>query len=102
MKRFISHGALNSPWGIVEVKAGFLDQDEHAIIVGNFGDGHINGFTDDGKFLGPLKDKCRPTIIEGLWGLENNVPMANPRKLFFTAGPIKETHGLFGYLLRRL
>jgi uncharacterized protein (TIGR03118 family) len=102
VSRFASHGSLNSPWGIVQVKIGFCNQsDGVAILVGNFGDGRINAFSDDGKFLGPLKDDGHPIVIEGLWALENDVPMASPNQLFFTAGPAEETHGIFGFLEKR-
>ncbi|HMH33973.1 MAG TPA: TIGR03118 family protein [Puia sp.] len=101
VKRFASKGALNSPWGIVEAKFGFSDESEKVIIIGNFGDGRINLFDDDGRFIGPLKDDGHPVIIEGLWALENEIPTAEPGQLFFTAGPAGESHGIFGYLKRR-
>jgi uncharacterized protein (TIGR03118 family) len=101
VKRFASYGALNSPWGIVQATAGFLKDTEHAIIVGNFGNGHINVYDDDGGFVGPLKDDGRDISIDGLWALENNVPKTDSSRLYFTAGPVQESHGLFGYLKRR-
>ncbi len=96
-KRLVTGGVLNSPWAIVAAGPSFCKAD-HPILVGNFGDGRINIFGDEGEFIAPLKDEKGPVTIDGLWALENNVPGANPNKLFFTAGPIKETHGLFGYL----
>jgi uncharacterized protein (TIGR03118 family) len=102
VKRFASQGPLNSPWGIVQAKIGFCEESEESpILIGNFGDGRINVFSDDGKFLGPLKDDGRPISIDGLWSIENDVPTANPNQLFFTAGPAKETHGIFGFLEKR-
>lgn len=101
VKRFASRGALNSPWGIIQATAGFCKETENAILVGNFGDGHIHVFDDDGRFVGPLKDEGRAIFIDGLWGLENNVPKTDSSRVYFTAGPVKETHGLFGYLKRR-
>jgi uncharacterized protein (TIGR03118 family) len=101
VKRFATRGALNSPWGIVQATVGFCKEAEHAILVGNFGDGHINVFDDDGRFVGPLKDEGKPIFIDGLWGLENNIPKTDSSQLFFTAGPEEESHGLFGYLKRR-
>lgn len=100
IKRFASRGPLNSPWGIVQSTVGFSKDTEHAILVGNFGDGHINVFDDDGRFAGPLMDKGRPIWIDGLWALENNVPKTDSSRLYFTSGPDKESHGLFGYLKR--
>ncbi|PSL50325.1 uncharacterized protein (TIGR03118 family) [Chitinophaga niastensis] len=99
IKRFASQGALNSPWGMVESGTPFCNL-THAILVGNFGDGRINMYDDDGKFVGPLQNKDIPIVIQGLWALENDVPKANPKQLFFTAGPVEETHGLFGYLMK--
>ncbi len=101
VKRFASRGALNSPWGIVQVKAGFCKETEHGILVGNFGDGRINVFDGKGEFIGPLKDDNHPIRIGGLWGLENNIPKTDSTELYFTAGPAEESHGLFGYLKRR-
>lgn len=101
VKRFASNGPLNSPWGIVKAKEGFCRESFSAILIGNFGDGHINVYSDDGNFLGPLKDDGHPIQIEGLWALENDVPLADPDQLFFTAGPADESHGIFGYLKKR-
>jgi uncharacterized protein (TIGR03118 family) len=94
VKRFASGRPLNSPWGIVQAKGTVK-----AILVGNFGDGRINVFTEDGKFVTALKDEGHTIVIEGLWALENEVPGADPNQLFFTAGPFDEKHGLFGYLI---
>ena len=101
VKKFAAHGALNSPWGMVQAKIGFLDDSTTAILIGNFGDGRINAFSDDGRFLGPLKDDGHPISIDGLWSLENDVPTASPNQLFFTAGPVMESHGVFGFLEKR-
>jgi uncharacterized protein (TIGR03118 family) len=100
LKRFASHGKLNSPWGILEVSNDFCDH-ANSILIGNFGDGRINVFEADGEFEGQLKDKNTPISIEGLWALENNVPGSSSRQIFFTAGPTDEEHGLFGYIERK-
>ncbi|MFI5194118.1 MAG: TIGR03118 family protein, partial [Chitinophagales bacterium] len=63
--------------------------------------GRINLYDEDGRFLGSLKDDGRPIQIDGLWSLENDVPTADPDQLFFTAGPVQESHGIFGYLKKR-
>ncbi len=101
VKRFATHGALNSPWGIVQAKAAFGMEDEDGILIGNFGDGRINAYGMNGRFIGPLKDDGRPIKIDGLWALEDEVPLADPAQLFFTAGPVEESHGVFGYLMKR-
>ncbi len=98
LKHFASRGALNSPWGIVPAGSDFSPV-SNAILIGNFGDGRINVFDEDGRFMGSLKDELRNDIvIDGLWSIENNIHNANPNFLYFTAGPAEETHGLFGYL----
>jgi uncharacterized protein (TIGR03118 family) len=101
VKRFISKGTLNSPWGIVSAVPGFAPV-SNAILVGNFGDGRINVFNVDGEFMGSLKDVAgHDIIIDGLWAIENNIHNADPMQLYFTAGPADETHGLFGYISRK-
>lgn len=97
VKRFATRDALNAPWGIVMAAPGFCATKD-VILIGNFGDGKINMYSSSGMFLGPLKKGWQPIVIEGLWGLENNIPMTDPTQLFFTAGPGDEEHGLFGYL----
>ncbi len=101
VKRFASKGPLNSPWGIVQAKAGFCDESENVFLIGNFGNGRINVYDHDGGFIGPLKDDGHPIEIDGLWALEKDVPTASPDQLFFTAGPAEESHGIFGYLKKR-
>jgi uncharacterized protein (TIGR03118 family) len=101
VKRFASHGPLNSPWGIVQAQLGFSDMPD-AILIGNFGDGRINVFDEHGNFFGSLKDqKGKDIVIDGLWAIQNNVPGADPAQLFFTAGPNGESHGLFGFIKRQ-
>jgi uncharacterized protein (TIGR03118 family) len=101
VKRFASHGPLNSPWGIVQSKIGFWDDSTTVLLVGNFGDGRINVYKEDGGFLGQLADGGHPISIDGLWSLENDVPTADANQLFFTAGPEMESHGVFGFLEKR-
>jgi hypothetical protein len=48
--RIASHGTLNAPWGLAIAPAGFGDL-AGSLLVGNFGDGRINVFTD-GHFAG--------------------------------------------------
>ncbi|MBC9913876.1 TIGR03118 family protein [Chitinophaga varians] len=94
IRRFATQGTLNSPWGITQGCSGMEDG---VILIGNFGDGHINAYSEKGTYLGQLQKGNGPVIIDGLWALESNVPSA-PNQLFFTAGPDDESHGLFGYL----
>ena len=100
IKRFATQAVLNSPWGLAQAPAGF-GLPFHSIAVGNFGDGHINVFDSTGTFLGSLASNGNTIAIPGLWALDfpnNEVATANPNKLYFTAGPSDEDHGLFGFL----
>ncbi|MEO6870156.1 MAG: TIGR03118 family protein [Ginsengibacter sp.] len=102
IKRFASRGALNSPWGIVPSVPGSSPVPD-AILIGNFGEGNINVYTNNGDFVGSLKDEWgHDIVIDGLWALENNIHTADPEHLYFTAGPAGETHGLFGYLSKEV
>jgi uncharacterized protein (TIGR03118 family) len=101
LKRFASHGTLNSPWGLAVAPDDF-GKFSHDLLVGNFGDGRINAFNlTTGAFLGQLSDPAgQPITIDGLWGLtfsRGDGDDDNPT-LFFAAGINDEAHGLFGTL----
>jgi uncharacterized protein (TIGR03118 family) len=72
------------------------------VLVGNFGDGRINAFDSDGRFLGQLRQHGEPIKIEGLWSLmfPPATSTINPNRLYFTAGPDDEEEGLFGYITK--
>jgi uncharacterized protein (TIGR03118 family) len=98
--RLISAGPLNSPWGLAIAPSSFgsLAGD---LLVGNFGNGLINVFDSNGKFLTQLKDPDgEPIQIDGLWALKvgNGGNGGDSSKVYFTAGLFGETHGLFGSL----
>ncbi len=101
LSRLISHGALNSPWGLALAPSNF-GLFSNALLVGNFGNGRINAYDPaTGASLGSLRDsKGKPLWIDGLWGLAfGNGKAAGPKNaLFFTAGPDGEAHGLYGEL----
>jgi uncharacterized protein (TIGR03118 family) len=117
VKRFTSRGTLNSPWGIAATPAGFFDDmdgdkddgkskasiPESVLLVGNLGDGRINVYSEGGDFIGQLKSHGRTIVIDGLWALSFPPVTAttiDPNRLYFTAGPDDETHGLFGYIIK--
>jgi uncharacterized protein (TIGR03118 family) len=104
VSRFASQGPLNSPWGIAVAGTEF-GQGLLPILIGNFGDGRISVFKQDGTYMGQLQDSTNnPLSIDGLWDLyfpANGVPNVSPYRLYFTAGPGGEAHGLFGYLKLR-
>jgi uncharacterized protein (TIGR03118 family) len=101
VKRFVSKGELNSPWGVALAPPGFAATVQ-TILIGNFGSGRINVYDMMGNFMGQLKSHGKSITIWGLWAidfLKNNVPGGNATDpLYFTAGPGDESHGLFGYL----
>jgi uncharacterized protein (TIGR03118 family) len=97
LRRLISHGHLNAPWGMVIAPEGF-GQFSGDLLVGNFGDGRINAYDRDGDFEGSLRDEGgRPIEIDGLWALRfGNGVAGSPTTLMFSAGIDDEAHGLFG------
>jgi uncharacterized protein (TIGR03118 family) len=101
IRRLVTRGRLNSPWGLTFAPADF-GQFSNDLLVGNFGDGRINVVDPHtGEFLGQLRDRNNTAItIDGLWGLAfGNGANAGPTNtLFFTAGIDHEAHGLFGSL----
>ena len=127
VKRFATGGTLNSPWGATMTPANFLsdndmsnvdgsnlknipgiskiDNDqEPAILIGNFGDGRINVYTLEGHFRGQLQKHKQAITIDGLWGLSfapTTATAIDPARLYFSAGPKDETDGLFGYLIKK-
>jgi uncharacterized protein (TIGR03118 family) len=73
------------------------------LLVGNFGNGRINayqlGSSGQAQLDGTLQRPNGQTIeIDGLWALAfgNGGPAGAKGRLFFTAGPDGESHGLFG------
>lgn len=99
LNRLISRGNLNSPWGLALTPSNF-GQFSNDLLVGNFGDGHINAYDPNtGAFLGqPTSKTGNPILIDGLWGLTfgNGSGAGETDELFFTAGIGGEAHGLFG------
>ena len=129
VRRFASNGSLNAPWGIAWAPAGWLstkdmmmsgekgmdgngndpDRSSHdvstpVVLIGNFGDGHINVFAPDGLFLGQLKAHNQVIAIDGLWAISFPPATAtsiDQSRLYFTAGPAHESDGEFGYLIKK-
>jgi uncharacterized protein (TIGR03118 family) len=106
LRRFISQGHLNAPWGIAKAPAEFFGDQQHAgdvFLVGNFGDGYINAYNANGIFQGQLRAHGNPIKIEKLWGIAFapvTSTVIDHDKLYFAAGPGGEQHGLFGYIGR--
>jgi uncharacterized protein (TIGR03118 family) len=97
LRRFASHGALNSPWAVTPASFNF-GRFHGAILIGNFGDGRINAYDRSGRFLDTLQDaNGEPIVIDGLWTVTQGGGLhSSPDTMFFTAGPNHETDGLFG------
>ena len=99
IRRLATGGTLNAPWGMVLAPDGF-GKFSNRLLIGNFGDGAINGFDiRKGKFKGQLAGVDRkPIHIDGLWGLAfGNGQLNQPTNvLFFAAGINDEADGLYG------
>lgn len=101
VKRLVSQGVLNAPWGLAEVHEN-LGVLSHALLVSNFGDGTINAFDMNGNLLGQLSDTSgTPIMISGLWGIttadEDDFGNSGSQAVLnFTAGPNDENDGVFG------
>jgi uncharacterized protein (TIGR03118 family) len=99
LKQLVSQGDLDAPWGMALAPLGFGDFGG-ALLVGNFGDGHINAYdVATGAHLGTLSESSdHPLQIDGLWGLAfgNGANGGNTTTLYYAAGPGDEAHGLFG------
>jgi len=88
LRRLVSNGNLNAPWGLALVEG-----DE--LWVGNFGDGQINNYDPTtGAFLGTIsRADGTPLEFDGLWDL-----LTLGDGVYFTAGIADEEHGLFGII----
>ena len=91
---------MNAPWGLALASSDF-GLFSHTLLVGQFGSGEIVAFNlATGKYTGTLLDASgKPIAIDGLWGISfgNGADSGGPMNtLFFGAGPVGETHGLFG------
>lgn len=122
LRRLISRGALDSPWGLAMAPTKGFGAFNGALLVGNFGDGRINAYnllSTDGDFNFPSFDSARfmdslrdpdghPITNLGLWGIRfgNGGSGGAVTSLYFTAGipgsvgtlDVLEQHGLFGVL----
>jgi uncharacterized protein (TIGR03118 family) len=103
LRRLVSQGALNAPWGLAIAPRHF-GPFSGDLLVGNFGDGAINAYDPrTGAFRGTLENKDGNQIkVNGLWALRfGNGVIGTPQTLLFTAGIGDEAHGLFGEIVAR-
>jgi uncharacterized protein (TIGR03118 family) len=69
VRRFVSRGALNSPWAMIPTpcECGFPPG---SYLIGNNGDGRINIYDCNARYVGVLLYATGlPIVIYGLWGL---------------------------------
>jgi mono/diheme cytochrome c family protein len=101
---FVSHfvgtgGVLNAPWGVALAPADFGTL-SNAVLIGNFGDGKINGFaTGTGAAAGAVTDSTGAAFANaGLWGIAfgNDAGNQPHNTLFFSAGVNEQANGEFG------
>src|SRR5712691_5842906 len=92
----------NAPWGLALAPSSFgvFSGD---LLIGNFGNGRVSAYQDRGGgkwvFKGQLRHGDQTLVeIDGLWAIAfGNGAAAGPAtSLYFAAGPVGETHGLFG------
>ncbi len=99
VQRIASRGNLDAPWGMAIAPASF-GRFAGSLLVGNFGDGKIGAYTDNGDFLGFLRDHNNDVIsIDGLWALlPGTAASGGTNAIWFSAGPDDESHGLVGVI----
>src|SRR5450755_3093371 len=98
LRRLISHGDLNSPWGLTLAPPSF-GAFAGDLLVGNFGDGAIHAYDPaTGAPKGQLVNTDgNPIRINSLWALRfGNGTFGTDGTLVFTAGIGDESHGLLG------
>ena len=106
VKRAISQGNLNAPWGMALAPAGFGSLGG-SLLVGNFGDGVINAYDPTSFALkGQVTDSTgAPLANSGLWEIVfgagtttggTSATPGDPNTLYFAAGINNEQGGLFG------
>jgi len=90
IKRLVSGGDLNVPWGLVVAPRHF-GKFKGKFLVANRGDGKINVYDSNWKHLGRLKKKHKKTItLPGLWGLASH-----HKSVYFTS-TLTTQDGLIG------
>lgn len=97
VRRFVTSGALDDPWGVAQAGPEF-GPFANAILIGNTGDGVINAFDFvSGNFLGRLEDgdgnPIRNSHLRGL--IFGSQAFGDPNTLYFTAGINGDQDGLF-------
>jgi uncharacterized protein (TIGR03118 family) len=112
VRRLVSTGTLNSPWGVALAPVSFGAL-ANTLLIGNFGDGKVYAYDPTtGAARGQLVDAANAQLkVDGLWALVFSTASVadggatgtgsdagTATRLFFTAGPNKEENGVFGHL----
>ncbi|MBS0393072.1 MAG: TIGR03118 family protein [Proteobacteria bacterium] len=101
---FVAHlvptgGRLNAPWGLALAPADFGTL-SGALLVGNFGDGTINGYDPvSGSYVGTVATSGGAAFAApGLWGIAfgNDADNQPHNTLFYAAGLNNEANGAYG------
>lgn len=92
---------LNAPWGLAVAPATGFGKLSGKLLVGNFGGtGRVSAYDiTTGKYTDTLAAvDGKPLLFEGLWALQfgNGVSLGDSNALYFAAGPVDETEGVFG------
>jgi uncharacterized protein (TIGR03118 family) len=106
IKRLVTGGNLDSPWGVAIAPANF-GIFGGSLLIGNFGNGLINAYNPTTlAYLGQLTDGTgKPLTYPSLWellpggttvGNTTSVSGGDTSTVYFTAGLASEAHGLFG------
>jgi uncharacterized protein (TIGR03118 family) len=101
VKRLVSHGDLNSPWGLALAPEKGFGPFSGDLVVGNFGDGLIHAYDlFSGRPDGALLDEQgQPVQIDDLWTLKfGSDTTGGEHTLLFSAGINDEKDGLVGSL----
>jgi uncharacterized protein (TIGR03118 family) len=99
LRRFVSGGALNAPWGMTQAPATGFGPFSGDVLIGNFGNGLINAYDPvSGEWQGALRRPDGSLLRnDGLWGLRfGNGVTGGRHALLFSAGIDDEAHGLVG------
>lgn len=94
----LQNGWFNQPWGIAVAPANF-GAFSKMILVGNTGSGWIAAYNSKGVFQGFLQSAGQNITLPGLWGLEfgnGNTESGPTNVLYFNAGGVNQTTGVFG------
>ncbi|HYP78693.1 MAG TPA: TIGR03118 family protein, partial [Steroidobacteraceae bacterium] len=100
LKHLVPRGAqLNAPWGVALAPATGFGSLSNALLIGNFGDGKINGFdATTGAFIHEIRNASgAPIANAGLWGITFGYGARNQpvNVLYLAAGINGEANGLY-------